>query len=93
MIRSDFVKNVGNIEIEIINIIYEIGVLVYIKGYLYLREVMKMVIDNVEFLGVVIKELYLSIVKKFNIILSRVERVIRYVIEVVWSRGKVDIIN
>ena len=93
MTRSDFVKNSGNIETEITNIIHEIGVPAHIKGYLYLREAIKMVIDNVELLGAVTKELYPSIAKKFNITPSRVERAIRHAIEVAWSRGKVDTIN
>lgn len=93
MTRSDFVKNSGNIETEITNIIHEIGVPAHIKGYLYLREAIKMVIDNVELLGAVTKELYPSIAKKFNTTPSRVERAIRHAIEVAWSRGKVDTIN
>ncbi|MCJ0117361.1 sporulation transcription factor Spo0A, partial [Clostridioides difficile] len=60
---------------------------------LYLREAIKMVIDNVELLGAVTKELYPSIAKKFNTTPSRVERAIRHAIEVAWSRGKVDTIN
>ena len=74
MTRSDFVKNPGNIETEITNIIHEIGVPAHIKGYLYLREAIKMVIENVELLGAVTKELYPSIAKKFNTTPSRVER-------------------
>ena len=93
MTRTDFVKNVGSIETEITNIIHEIGVPAHIKGYLYLREAIKMVIDNVELLGAVTKELYPSIAKKFNTTPSRVERAIRHAIEVAWSRGKVDAIN
>ena len=91
--RSDFVRNAGNIETEITNIIHEIGVPAHIKGYLYLREAIKMVIENVELLGAVTKELYPSIAKKFNTTPSRVERAIRHAIEVAWSRGKVDTIN
>jgi len=93
MTRSDYVKNTGNIETEITNIIHEIGVPAHIKGYLYLREAIKMVIDNVELLGAVTKELYPSIAKKYNTTSSRVERAIRHAIEVAWSRGKVDTIN
>lgn len=93
MTRTDFVRNVGNIETEITNIIHEIGVPAHIKGYLYLREAIKMVIENVELLGAVTKELYPSIAKKFNTTPSRVERAIRHAIEVAWSRGKVDTIN
>ena len=93
MTRTEFVRNPGNIETEITNIIHEIGVPAHIKGYLYLREAIKMVIENVELLGAVTKELYPSIAKKFNTTPSRVERAIRHAIEVAWSRGKVDTIN
>ena len=86
-------NNATDLEVEITNIIHEIGVPAHIKGYLYLREAIKMVIENVELLGAVTKELYPSIAKKFNTTPSRVERAIRHAIEVAWSRGKVDTIN
>lgn len=82
-----------SIEARITNIIHEIGVPAHIKGYLYLREAIGMVIDDMELLSAVTKELYPSIAKKFNTTPSRVERAIRHAIEVAWSRGKVDTIN
>ncbi|OPJ56956.1 sporulation transcription factor Spo0A [Alkalithermobacter paradoxus] len=91
--KPSFVKPSGNIEAEITNIIHEIGVPAHIKGYLYLREAIKMVINNVELLSAVTKELYPNIAKEFNTTPSRVERAIRHAIEVAWSRGKVDTIN
>ncbi|MFT9494902.1 sporulation transcription factor Spo0A [Anaerosolibacter sp.] len=81
------------LEAEITNIIHEIGVPAHIKGYLYLREAITMVVENIEMLSAVTKELYPSIAKKFNTTPSRVERAIRHAIEVAWSRGKVDTIN
>ena len=81
------------LETDVTNIIHEIGVPAHIKGYLYLREAIKMVINNVELLGAVTKELYPNIAKEFNTTPSRVERAIRHAIEVAWSRGKVDTIN
>ena len=86
-------SSAGNLDAEITNIIHEIGVPAHIKGYLYLREAIKMVINNVELLGAVTKELYPNIAKEFNTTPSRVERAIRHAIEVAWSRGKVDTIN
>jgi two-component system response regulator (stage 0 sporulation protein A) len=65
----------------------------HIKGYLYLREAILMVVGDMEMLGAVTKELYPSIAKKFNTTPSRVERAIRHAIEVAWSRGKIDTIN
>ena len=82
-----------NLEAAITNIIHEIGVPAHIKGYLYLREAIGMVIADVELLSAVTKELYPSIARKFNTTSSRVERAIRHAIEVAWGRGRVDVIN
>ncbi|MFZ5965831.1 MAG: sporulation transcription factor Spo0A [Bacillota bacterium] len=82
-----------SLEAEITNIIHEIGVPAHIKGYLYLREAITMVVENIEMLSAVTKELYPSIAKKFNTTPSRVERAIRHAIEVAWSRGKMETIN
>lgn len=82
-----------DLEQEITNIIHEIGVPAHIKGYMYLREAINMVVNNIELLSAVTKELYPSIAKKFNTTASRVERAIRHAIEVAWSRGQVDTIN
>ncbi len=91
--RSVLVKNNRSLEAEITNIIHEIGVPAHIKGYLYLREGITMVVERIELLSAVTKELYPSIAKKFNTTPSRVERAIRHAIEVAWSRGKLDTIN
>lgn len=82
-----------NLESRITNIIHEIGVPAHIKGYLYLREGISMVVEDMDFLGAITKELYPSIAEKFNTTPSRVERAIRHAIEVAWTRGKVDTIN
>lgn len=86
-------SDANTLEAEITNIIHEIGVPAHIKGYLYLREAITMVVNDVELLSAVTKELYPSIAKKYNTTASRVERAIRHAIEVAWSRGQVDAIN
>ena len=78
---------------EITNIIHEIGVPAHIKGYMYLREAITMVVNDIELLSAVTKELYPSIAKKYNTTASRVERAIRHAIEVAWGRGQVETIN
>lgn len=83
----------NTLESEITNIIHEIGVPAHIKGYLYLREAITMVVNDVELLSAVTKELYPSIAKKYNTTASRVERAIRHAIEVAWARGQVETIN
>lgn len=85
--------NANSLEAEVTNIIHEIGVPAHIKGYLYLREAIQMVVKDIELLSAVTKELYPSIAKRFNTTASRVERAIRHAIEVAWSRGQIETIN
>lgn len=95
-IQKEFISNKNtshSLEVKITNIIHEIGVPAHIKGYLYLREAITMVVGDMELLSAVTKELYPNIAKEFNTTPSRVERAIRHAIEVAWSRGKVDTIN
>ncbi|NLM43146.1 MAG: sporulation transcription factor Spo0A [Clostridiales bacterium] len=82
-----------DLESAITGIIHEIGVPAHIKGYIYLREAITMVVNNMELLSAVTKELYPSIARKYNTTSSRVERAIRHAIEVAWGRGRVDVIN
>lgn len=82
-----------NLETNITSIIHEIGVPAHIKGYLYLREAISMVYNDIELLGSITKVLYPDIAKKFNTTASRVERAIRHAIEVAWSRGNIDSIS
>ncbi|HEY4551769.1 MAG TPA: sporulation transcription factor Spo0A [Bacillaceae bacterium] len=82
-----------NLEASITSVIHEIGVPAHIKGYLYLREAISMVYNDIELLGSITKVLYPDIAKKFNTTASRVERAIRHAIEVAWSRGNIDSIS
>jgi len=81
------------LEIDITNIIHEIGVPAHIKGYHYLREAIIMVVDNMELLSAVTKELYPAIAIANHTTPSRVERAIRHAIEVAWNRGKLETID
>jgi two-component system response regulator (stage 0 sporulation protein A) len=91
--QSAFAVKGRNLDASITNIIHEIGVPAHIKGYLYLREAITMVYNDVELLGSITKVLYPDIAKKFNTTASRVERAIRHAIEVAWSRGNLDSIS
>lgn len=84
---------VKHLDVEVTNMIHEIGIPAHIKGYLYLREAILMVVNRVDLLSGVTKELYPAIAVKFKTTPSRVERAIRHAIEVAWARGNVDVIN
>lgn len=83
----------NDIEVEITNILHEIGIPAHIKGYFYIREAIYMVTQNIDLLSAVTKILYPTIASKFNTTSSRVERAIRHAIEVAWNRGCIDTIN
>lgn len=82
-----------SVDVEVTNIIREIGIPAHIKGYQYLRDAIIMIISEIELLGAVTKILYPRIAEKYNTTPSRVERAIRHAIEVAWSRGNIDMIN
>src|SRR5690625_814862 len=82
-----------DLEGDITNIIHEIGVPAHIKGYMYLREAITMVYNDIELLGSITKILYPDIAKRYSTTASRVERAIRHAIEVAWNRGNIDSIT
>lgn len=81
-----------DLSFEITTILHEIGVPAHIKGYLFLREAISMVYNDIDLLGSITKVLYPEVAKKFRTTSSRVERAIRHAIEVAWNRGNIDAI-
>lgn len=82
-----------NLDVAVTNIIHEMGVPAHIKGYLYLRDAILQVIDDVGLLGAVTKELYPMIAHKYQTTPSRVERAIRHAIELAWDRGNIEMMT
>ena len=75
------------------NIFITVGIPAHIKGYQFLREAVKMAIDEPEIINAITKQLYPSIATRFDTSASKVERAIRHAIEVAWNRGKIENIN
>ena len=82
-----------DLDYEITNILHEIGVPAHIKGYLYLRDAIKLVYRDVKMLGSITKVLYPTLATMYHTTASRVERAIRHAIEIAWVRGNVDTIT
>lgn len=78
---------------KIANIFISVGIPAHIKGYQFLREAIKMAVDNPEIINSITKKLYPSIAEQFQTTPSKVERAIRHAIEVAWNRGKIENIN
>ena len=81
------------LEEKITNIFITVGIPAHIKGYQFLREAIKMAIDNPDIINSITKRLYPSIAERFETSASKVERAIRHAIEVAWNRGKIENIN
>ena len=88
-----FQPKARNLDVEVTNLIHQMGVPAHVRGYQYLRDAIILVIKEQTLLGAVTKELYPMIAEKFNTTPSRVERAIRHAIELAWDRGNVDLMN
>jgi len=82
-----------DMDVIVSDIMHQIGVPAHIKGYHYLREAIKLSIQDTEIMNSVTKLLYPTVAKMFSTTSSRVERAIRHAIEVAWDRGDVDILS
>lgn len=81
------------LEEKISNIFITIGIPAHIKGYQFLREAVKLAIEEPEIIGSITKRLYPTIAERFSTSSSKVERGMRHAIEVAWNRGKIENIN
>lgn len=88
--RNDGEKS---IEEKITNIFITVGIPAHIKGYQFLREAIKLAMEDPDIINSITKKLYPSIAERFDTSASKVERAIRHAIEVAWNRGKIENIN
>lgn len=86
------IKN-RSLEEKITNVFITVGIPAHIKGYQFLREAIKLAIDDPEVINSITKKLYPEVAEKFDTSPSKVERAIRHAIEVAWNRGKIENIN
>ena len=92
LVLKDSLSN-NDLEVDITNLIHEIGVPAHIKGYQYIRDAITLVVGNMDMLSAVTKELYPTIAAMNDTTPSRVERAIRHAIELSWNRGKLETLN
>ncbi len=88
-----YTRRAASLEERISNIFISIGIPPHIKGYNYLREGIKMAVEQPDVINNVTKVLYPKIGEKYGTTASKVERAIRHAIEVAWNRGRIDVIN
>ena len=82
-----------NVDDRMSKIFLSLGIPAHIKGYQFLREGVRLVIEQPDRINRITKELYPSIARRYATSPSKVERAIRHAIEVAWSRGRVESLN
>ena len=70
-----------------------IGIPAHVKGYQYLREAVRMVMEDHSVINRITKELYPGIARRYGTSSSKVERAMRHAIEVAWNRGRLENTN
>lgn len=86
-------RPITSLDEKISKIFISVGIPPHIKGYVYLREGVKMAVNNPKIINSITKKLYPMIGDKYETSASKVERAIRHAIEVAWNRNRIDSIN
>lgn len=92
-VRTTMPVRTASMDEKLASLFLTIGIPAHIKGYQFLREAVKMVVENPDLINRITKELYPGIGRRFNTSASKVERAIRHAIEVAWSRGRIETLN
>ena len=90
---SDAAFQDDSLEMQITEILHNLGIPAHIKGFAYLRSAIGMTVNDPDMINYVTKSLYPSVAKAYATTTSRVERAIRHAIEVAWDRGDLETLN
>ena len=81
------------IDEEITSLFLAIGIPAHFKGYQFLREGVKMMVEKRDSLKNITQELYPIIANRFDTTPSKVESAMRHAINISWTQGKLTNIN
>lgn len=90
--NSDTAHN-SRIDNKIIRIFMAMGIPSNLKGYQYLREAVKMTINEPDVITQITTRIYPELAERFHTSPSNVERSMRHAIETAWERGKKENID
>lgn len=74
-------------------VLLEVGAPDHLAGHPYVVQGVLLVLENWEYMNNVMSGLYPRLAELFDSTPSRIERSIRHVIEVAWSRGDLDVLE
>lgn len=78
------------LEIAINEVLYSLGISAKIKGFRYLREAIRLVVEKPEIINNVTRVLYPMVAERFNSNPHSVERDMRYAVKLAWDKGNVE---
>lgn len=87
------IKNIKGVEKKLVDILLSVGISANLQGYSFLKETIKLAIENPNYLGSITKIMYPTIASKFKTTACRVERSIRHALDVSFSKGKIMHLN
>ncbi|MCI1990032.1 MAG: sporulation initiation factor Spo0A C-terminal domain-containing protein [Oscillospiraceae bacterium] len=70
---------------EIVELLRRVGVPAHVLGYTYLKDAIRLCLNDGTYIREIIKRLYPAIAKRENSTASRVEKAIRHAIEISWN--------
>lgn len=80
-------------EVNIVNLLLQLGMPVHIIGHKFMRDALTMVIEDRDSINSITKLLYPDIARKNKTTSARVERAMRHAIEVVWTKGDLVLLS
>lgn len=91
--NNDNIKKEFNLDKKLVDILLTVGISANLQGYQFLKESIKLAIDNPRYISSITKIMYPTIATKYKTTACRVERAIRHALEVSYNKGKIVNIN
>lgn len=86
-------RSVADPEYLVRQILLELGSPDHLVGHPYVVEAILLVVEDRTYIDSITFGLYPQLAAKFDTTASRVERAMRHLIEVTWTRGDLDVLN
>lgn len=87
------VKDNKKLDKKLVDILLSVGISANLQGYSFLKESIKLAIENPTYVGSITKIMYPTIATKFKTTACRVERSIRHALDVSFNKGKITNLN
>ena len=78
---------------KLIDILISVGISANLQGYYFLKDSIKLAIENPRYVSSITKIMYPTIAIKYKTTACRVERAIRHALEVSFNKGKIINLN